>query len=276
MKLVYWRYILTQRKTINVNIMKIIFATLLSISVISFLSGCNPKGSAKKELQAATDSVTVPDTGYTGIKQYMSGKTLIKEVTFKNGVREGLMKAFYQTGEVRQTFWYEKGLREDSSMWYYMEGQVFRATPYKRDTIDGIQKQYYRTGRLKAKLGYSKGFRTTFLEEYTPDGKLVSGYPEVVFKITDEYQKKGIVRVVLELSNQSTNVRYWRGELSKGVFDTVQCKRIQMVKGVCSIDLKKTGTSQPSNLGIIAEILTNFGNNYLVYKKIDLPYNDLK
>ncbi len=256
--------------------MKIIFATLLSISMISFLSGCNPKAPAKKEIQAATDSVTVPDTGFTGIKQYMSGKTLIKEVTFKNGVREGLMKAFYQTGEVRQTFWYEKGLREDSSMWYYMEGQIFRATPYKRDTIDGIQKQYYRTGRLKANLGYSKGFRTTFLEEYTPDGKLVSGYPQVVFKITDEYQKKGIVRVALELSNQSTNVRYWRGELSKGVFDTVQCKRIKMVKGICSVDLKKTSTSQPSYLGIIAEILTPFGNNYLVYKKIDLPYNDLK
>ncbi len=52
--------------------------------------------------------LSVPDTGYTGIKQYMSGKTLVKEVTFKNGVREGLMKSFYQTGEVRQTFWYEK------------------------------------------------------------------------------------------------------------------------------------------------------------------------
>jgi hypothetical protein len=26
---------------------------------------------------------------------------------------------------------------------------------------------------------------------------------------------------------------------------------------------------------VIAEILTNYGNNYLVYKKIELPYNDL-
>ena len=56
----------------------------------------------------------------------MSGKYLVKEVTFKNGVREGLMKSFYQTGEVRQTFWYENGLREDSSRWYYQEGQLFR------------------------------------------------------------------------------------------------------------------------------------------------------
>ncbi len=44
---------------------------------------------------------SVPDTGYTGIKKYMSGNYVVKEVTFKNGVREGLMKTFYQTGEVR-------------------------------------------------------------------------------------------------------------------------------------------------------------------------------
>jgi len=132
------------------------------ILTISFIISCTSKGPVKKESQPITDSISVHDTGYTGIKQYMSGKTLVKEVTFKNGVREGLMKSFYQTGEVRQTFWYDKGLREDSSLWYYQEGQKFRATPYKRDTIDGIQKQFYRNGRLRAKLGYSKGLRTTF------------------------------------------------------------------------------------------------------------------
>ena len=110
----------------------------------------------------------------------MSGKYLVKEVTFKNGVREGLMKSFYQTGEVRQTFWYEKWFKGRFSRWYYQEGQLFRTTPYKRDTVDGIQKQYYRTGRLKAKIGYSKGLRTTFFQEYTPEGKLIGGYPYTV------------------------------------------------------------------------------------------------
>jgi hypothetical protein len=185
------------------------------------------------------------------------------------------MKSFYQTGEVRQTFWYRNGLREDSSKWYYQEGQLFRSTPYKRDTIDGIQKQYYRTGRLKAKLGYSKGFRTTYLEEYTTEGKLVDSYPSLVVNVLDNYRTKGIYRVSLELSDKSTNVRYWRGDLSNGIFDTAHCKTIKMIKGIGTLDLKKTGSSRLSYVGVIAEILTNFGNNYLVYKKIDLPYHDL-
>ena len=79
--------------------MKIFSGSLLLMLSISVITGCTGKSPAKKELKAVTDSVTVPDTGYTGIKQYMSGTVLVKEVTFKNGVREGLMKAFYQTGK---------------------------------------------------------------------------------------------------------------------------------------------------------------------------------
>ncbi|MGC1390207.1 MAG: hypothetical protein WA816_04160 [Bacteroidales bacterium] len=255
--------------------MKIFSHTFLLILSFFLITGCHGKGPGKKETQAATDSITVPDTGYTGIKQYMSGRILFKEVTFKNGVREGLMKSFYQTGEVRQTFLYKNGLREDSSIWYYLEGQPFRSTPYKRDTIDGIQKQYYRTGRLKAKLGYSKGLRTTYFEEYTPEGKLINGYPGLVINVKDDYKTKGIYKISLELTDKSTNVRYWRGDLSKGIFDTAHCKIIKTIKGVGSLDLKKTGSPGLPSLNVIAEILTSFGNNYLVSKKIELPYRDL-
>ena len=255
--------------------MKKISGSSLLILAILFISGCHGKGPAKKELQSIADSVTVPDTGYTGIKQYMSGKTLFKEVTFKNGVREGLMKSFYQTGEVRQTFLYKNGLREDSSMWYYQEGQKFRATPYKKDTVDGIQIQYYRTGRLRAKLGYSKGLRTIFFQEFTPEGKIVSGYPSLVINVVDNYKTKGIYKISLALSDKSAGVRYWRGDFLNGLFDTAHCKRINTIRGIGSLDLKKTGSIKPSDVGVVAEILTNFGNNYLVYKKIELPYHDL-
>lgn len=255
--------------------MKIFPGTLLLILAIAFFTGCNGKRPAKNDLPVISDSIAANDTGYTGIKQYMSKKVLIKEITFKNGVREGLMKSFYQTGEVRQTFWYENGLREDSSFWYFQQGQLFRSTPYKRDTIDGIQKQYYRTGQLRAKIGFSKGLRTTFLEEYTQDGKLVGGYPTLVVKVLDNYKTKGIYSVSLELSDKSTQVRYYRGDLSNGVFDTAHCNTIKNIKGIGSLVLKKTGTPKLSHAGVIAEILTNFGNNYLVYKKLDLPYSDL-
>ncbi len=256
--------------------MKLINHSFLLIFSILLLAGCNGKKNVTNEPVIAIDTVSVPDTGFTGIKQYMGGKYLIKEVTFKNGVRQGLMKAFYQDGRVRQTFWYENGVREDSSIWFYLEGQKFRTTPYKRDTIDGIQRQYYRTGSLKAKIGYSKGLRTTFFEEYEKDGKIVRGYPDVLIKTTDEYKTRSAYKIALELTDKSYGVKFFRGDLSNGLFDTAHVTPIKVVKGTGTLELKKSSSPQPAFVGVIAEIVTNFGNHYLVYKKIDLPYNDLK
>lgn len=255
--------------------MRIFFGTLILIALIVFNPGCTGKGNSKKDSQITSDTITVPDTGYTGIKQYFSGATLVKEVTFRNGVREGLMKAFYVTKQVRQTFWYHNGLREDSAKWYYLEGPVFRATPYKRDTIDGIQQQYFKNGRIKARLGFRKGLRTTFFEEYNSAGKIIDGYPELIVNIKDDYSARGIYRISLELSKKATKVRYYRSDISAGVFDTAHCSPVKTVNGKGILDLKKTSSSQKTSIDIIAEILTGYGNNYLIFKKIDLPYNDL-
>ncbi len=255
--------------------MKIFTAPFLIIAATIIVSGCTGKSSAKKGSSAENDTVTVPDTGYTGIKQYFSSDRLMKEVTFKNGVRHGLTKTFYPGGQLYQTFWYENGLREDSSGYYYTEGQIFRTTPYKRDTIDGIQRQYYRTGNLKAKIGYSKGLRTPYLEEFNQNGKLIGAYPEIVTDIRDDYASKGLCRITLSMSDKTEKVKFYRGEFTDGRFDTALVKKLNIVNGSASLDLRKTGTATKGYVGVIAEIVTLFGNRHLIYEKIDLPYNDL-
>lgn len=256
--------------------MKLISGAALLLAVLLLNPGCAGRDNSKKDSQAASESASVPDTGYTGIKQYFSGITLVKEVTFKNGIRQGQMRSFYTSGQVRQSFRYENGLREDSAKWYYLEGPVFRATPYKRDTIHGIQQQYFKNGKVKARLGFEKGLRTFFFEEYTPDRKLISGYPDIVVKIKDDYRTNGAYRISLELSNKATKVKYFRGDFSGGIYDTARCEPIKTVNGIGNLNLKKTSYATKTSVEVLAEILTSYGNNYLLVKKIDLPYNDLK
>lgn len=256
--------------------MKLFNGTILLIMLMLIISGCGGGGNSQAGSQAASDTVSVPDTGYTGIKQYFTGNTLIKEVTFRNGVREGLMKSFYNGKQVRQTFWYENGLREDSAKWYYPEGQVFRATPYDRDTINGIQQQYFKNGKVKARLEYKKGMRTFFLEEYTSDGKLIKDYPDMVVTINDEYKNNGTYKISIGLSNKATKVKYFRGDFSNGVYDTSKVDPIKTVNGVGTLTLRKASAPTKSSIEILAEVLSSYGNNYLLVKKIDLPYNDLK
>jgi hypothetical protein len=255
--------------------MKSINRSFLLIICVLLLAGCTGRKSEKKAEGNNPDTTAVSDTGYTGITQYFSKDKLVKEVTFRNGVREGLMKSFYLGGQLYQTFWYENGFKEDSARWYYLEGQLFRTTPYKHDTVDGIQKQFYRNGRLKAKIGYSKGMRTRFFEEYTSDGKLVGSYPEVTTTIQDGYKKNGSYVINLGLTDVNTAVKFFRGNFTDERFDTIQCKSIKPVNNKTSIYLKKTGKPGPDHIDVIAAITTMFGNKYLVYKKIELPYNDL-
>lgn len=253
---------------------KTLFPILILI-VLILASGCTGKAPGKKDLKSEIDSTTVPDTGYTGIRNYMSGQYKVMEVTFKNGVRDGLLKSYYLTGELRHTFWYKNGLREDSSQYFYLEGQVFRTTPYVHDTIDGIQKQYYRTGKIKAKIGYRKGLRTDLFEEYTPDGRLLKEYPEIVVNINDEYKAKGAFRIGLELTDKSSKVKFYRGDFIEGRFDSTMCKTIKVTNGRGMLELRKTGSTKPEYVGVVASVLTPFGNRKLVWKKIKLPYNDL-
>ena len=63
--------------------MKTFSNLFVALILILAVAACTGKGSGKKT--TGNDTITVPDTGYTGIKQYMSGNHLIKEVTFKNG-----------------------------------------------------------------------------------------------------------------------------------------------------------------------------------------------
>ena len=256
--------------------MKILHSSSLTILIFLLIYGCSGRGPAKKDSSGETDTISVADTGYTGIKKYYSGPRLVKEITFKNGVRQGLMKSYYPGGQLYQTFWYENGLREDSARYYYTQGQVFRATPYKHDTVDGIQVQYYRTGKVKARIKYINGYRAPDIEEFTPEGRPVSGYPEIAYSITDNYGSAGRFRINLELSDKSTKVKFYRGDFTNGVFDTTKCVKINTIEGKAIINLTKSNSPQQKYLGVIGEIITGFGNRYLAYKRIELPYPDLK
>jgi len=253
--------------------MKIFFGSLILGMALLLNPGCRGRDNSSKNSE--NDGPSVADTGFTGIKQYMSGNRLSMETTFKNGVKDGLTKTYYISGKLRGTLWYENGLREDSAKWFFEEGQLFRVTPYKRDTVDGIQKQFFRNGKLKALIGYKKGFRSFEFEEFDMEGRKVGGYPELIVNTKDEYNSKGIYTISLRLSDNSTKVKYFRGEFGSGVFDTTNCVKIKTIDGIGNLDLKKTGTPQSGTVEVLAAILTFYGNNYLVAKKIELPYKDL-
>ena len=254
------------------NIIFFIFIILLSLN-----AGClnkSKKSASKDENQ--NDTSTVADTGFTGIKQLFSNHRLAREVTYKNGVKNGLMKTYLATGKVYQTFWYKNGIREDTAKWYFDDGKVFRATPFKNDSMNGIQTQYYRNGKVRAKLNFVNGARTPYLEEFLSDGTKITNYPDLVVKMKDEYKQNGSFKIWLELTDKAVKVTYYRGEYIDGLYFPKKYEKLNSSETTGYLELKKSGNPKDNYVGIIAEISTLLGNKYLLYRKIDLPYNDLK
>jgi antitoxin component YwqK of YwqJK toxin-antitoxin module len=258
--------------------MKTNASILIFLILLSFFAGCLNKGpkNISSDNENIDDTITVPDTGFTGIKQSFSGNRLVKEVTYKNSIRQGLMKTYYADGLLYQTFWYENGLRQDTAKWYFEDGRVFRKTPFKDDSAHGIQIQYYKTGVVRAKLSFVNGVRTPYLEEFTSDGKKFTGYPDLVIRTKDDYDQNGTYKIFLELTNKTIKATYYRGEYIDGLYYPKKYVKLNNSETTGYLELKKSGSSGNNYVGIIAEISTQIGNKYLVYKKIDLPHNDLK
>jgi antitoxin component YwqK of YwqJK toxin-antitoxin module len=251
--------------------------TFFTICIALLLtSGCLNKGQHEQVTGEDSDTYTVADTGFTGIKQYYSKNLLSAEATYKNGVRQGLMKTYTQDGKLNQTFWYENNLREDTAVWYYENGRPFRKTPFKNDTMNGTQIQYYRNGMVRARLKFEKGLRIPYLEEFSSDGKKITAYPELVVRTRDDYQKNGTYTIYLGLNQSGVKANYYRGDYINGLFNPKKLTRINSSETTGVITLNRTGQKGTGYVHVIAEISTRLGNRYLVDKRIDLPYNDLK
>jgi len=248
------------------------------IILLIWNSGCQNRSNKNTSSRNdnLTDTSTVADTGFTGIKQLYSHKLLAREVTYKNGVKQGLMKTYLVSGKLYQTFWYRNGHLEDTAKWYFDDGKVFRTTPFKNDSMNGVQTQYYRSGKVRAKLNFVNGIRTPFLEEFSPDGVKITAYPDLVIKTKDEYKQNGTYKIWLELTDKTVKATYYRGEYIDGLFFPKKYSKLNLSETSGYLELKKSGNPKDNYVGVIAEIFTQLGNKYLVYKKIDLPYNDLK
>lgn len=217
----------------------------------------------------------VPDTGYTGIRNYIKDNVKVKEVEFRNGLREGLTRTYYKGGVIEQEIPYVADKKNGEARWYYPDSKLFRVTPYVNDTIDGSQIQYYKSGRVKARLDYKDGKRLPGLEEYMMNGEKVTGYPGIRYRVNDRYEERGLYKLFIEMTDMAENVRYYRGDLVNGLVDMDSLKPMLQTATTGYLDLQKTPGHQADSVVVVAAYLTGFGNRLYYRLAIPLPYKDL-
>jgi hypothetical protein len=243
----------------------------MAIMVISSCKHIIPPKENKADIR---DTINVDE--FTGVKKFYDQERLVKDITYKKGVKEGICHNYYEDGRLKSTIIYSNNLKTDTAKWYYPEGMVYRATPYKDDKINGIQTKYYKSGRKQAELPYVNSLRTPGLKEYYENGSEVDGIPSIETDINDAYYNShGIVRLILKLSNSSKNVKFYKGSLIDGAFDEEKCKDITISSGMGYIELAKNDTTGRGYVDVIAVYTTRFRNKEIITMRVKLPYNNL-
>ena len=248
--------------------------TLLTASIIILVaSACT--GGTGREGGARNREGNVADTGYTGVKNYIRDNIKLKEVYYKNGVKEGITRTFYKGGALEQEIPYSADKKNGEARWFYPDGKLFRVTPYVNDTIHGDQVQYYKSGRVKARLSYIDGKRLPGLEEFMMDGRKVTDYPGLRYRVNDRYVDRGGYKVFIEFTDMAENAKFYRGDYVNGLVDIDSLELLMQTATTGYLDLQKTPGHKADSAVVIASYLTQFGNRLYYRLAIPLPYKDL-
>ncbi len=249
-------------------------ANLFLTFTIFFVFSCgggNPSEKSSKEEKTGHQ----PDTGYTGTKSYYSGEYKLKEVQFENGIKSGIARTYYKGGVLRSEIIYVANVKSGDAKEYYPDGKLFRVTPYLNDTINGTQIQYYKSGKAKAKINYTEGRRDPKLSEYDMNGIILKDYPEITYRVIDNYKTNGVYKLFIEMSDLSENVKYYRGDYVNGLVDLSACTPLLQNATTGYLDMKKGQVNSADSVVVISSYLTAYGNRLYYRIAIPLPYNDL-
>jgi len=251
------------------------FLCLFTMVAIFAAFSCS-NGSSGSRGTASNKRSHQADTGYTGIENYKVNGVVKKTVSYKNGIKDGLTKTFFNAAAVDQEIPYVDGKKNGIAKGYYIDGFLFRTTPYENDTINGEQIQYYKSGKVRARMKYDHGKRYPGLDEYEMDGTKIGKYPKLVYRINDNYKEKGSVKILVEMSDLSEGTKFYRGNFVNGLVDLEACTPLLQSATTAYIDLRKTQGASLDSLYVIGAYLTNLGNRYFTRIAIPLPYKDLK
>jgi len=201
---------------------------------------------------------------------YNLEKEKTSEVTFKDGLYDGIGYNYYSNGNIKNEIHYKKGRKEGITKWFYENGKPYRFTMYKYGRKNGIRKIFYKDGNLKAEIPYKDDEPQAGLKEYRKDGTLFTDQPKIYFREIDmlAYEDKYYLEVYLKPKRKK--VEFYRIKKIDGEEFEIGLPE-GTKKGVARITyLIRPGDVLMQKLKIKVVTTTKHGNPLVLYKTYNL------
>ena len=105
-------------------------------------------------------------------KVYYNTGQLAFEVNNVKGLREGPLNWYDREGNHLEVIHYQKGKRHGMNKIFYADGTLRTEVNYINDHKEGPEKYYFSTGKLASKVTFHNGKKEGLQKEYNEDGTL--------------------------------------------------------------------------------------------------------
>ncbi len=112
------------------------------------------------------------DEKRVGKWQFFSGDQVVSEETFTDGVKDGISRTYYPTGELLEESEWQKGQQTGSYRVFFPNGKPYMQCKYSNGKRNGLCLSYYQNGRVEMEAYYLNNLRHNDWKFYDEDGKL--------------------------------------------------------------------------------------------------------
>ena len=115
---------------------------------------------------------------YTGYlyKLAENQKDTISISFYKDGLKHGVWKKFYNTGKVKEIRHFKKGKKIGKYLGYYMKGEIAFEYNFKDGEYHGKRYEWKKNGSLLRESTYENGYEKGVQKIWWPDGRIKSNY----------------------------------------------------------------------------------------------------
>lgn len=132
---------------------------------------------AKSYTYLGSDGKLLPliaiDSNNGVIKSYFQNGKLSRDGIYSDGLKNGVNKIYYPSGQLRSVDNAVYGVNEGSSKAYFEDGKLQADYNYITDNASGIGREYYKSGKLKKEAAFTNGVNNGPAKYFDENGKLI-------------------------------------------------------------------------------------------------------
>ncbi|MCX7698441.1 MAG: hypothetical protein N2114_03120 [Candidatus Goldbacteria bacterium] len=136
------------------------------------------------------------------IRYYDDSNIIEWEFEYKNNVRWGQCRRYYNNGKLWEEVYYNNGKREGTYRLYYPDGRIKEEVKYKDGFRDGIYKIYHEDGRVIEHGNYKKNNREVKFRDEKYFKEIMDKKEELIFQSTQQINI--ILTPVRQINEQPT------------------------------------------------------------------------